>query len=105
VDIKQVRGSGGGTQSPVWRQILADVLNVELVTVNTTEGAAYGAALLAGVGAGAWPDVDTAAGACISLTGSTSPQAEAVAKYEDVYTQYRALYPALKEISHNLSRV
>jgi xylulokinase len=105
VDIKQVRGSGGGTQSPVWRQILADVLNVELVTVNTTEGAAYGAALLAGVGAGAWPDVDTASQACISLTGSTSPQAEAVAKYEDVYTQYRALYPALKEISHNLSRV
>lgn len=105
VDIKQVRGSGGGTQSPVWRQILADVLNVELVTVNTTEGAAYGAALLAGVGAGAWPDVDTASKACISLTGSTLPQAEAVAKYEAVYAQYRALYPTLREISHNLSKV
>jgi xylulokinase len=105
VDIKQVRVSGGGAQSPLWRQILADVLNVELVTVNTTEGAAYGAALLAGVGAGAWPDVDAACRDCISLTGSTKPQAEAVAKYEDVYAQYRALYPALKEISHQLSRI
>ena len=102
-EIKQVRVSGGGAKSPLWRQILADVLNVELVTVNTTEGAAYGAALLAGVGAGVWPDVDTACEHCISLTGSTSPLPESVAKYEPLYTQYRALYPALKDISHNLS--
>src|SRR5690554_1229004 len=51
----QVRVSGGGAKSPLWRQILADVLGTELVTVNTTEGAAYGAALLAGVGTGVWP--------------------------------------------------
>lgn len=105
VDIKQVRVSGGGARSPLWRQILADVLNVELVTVNTTEGAAYGAALLAGVGAGAWPDVDTASRDCISLTGSTKPQPETVARYEKVYVQYQALYPALKAISHGLSEI
>jgi len=104
-DIKQVRVSGGGARSPLWRQILADVLNVELVTVNTTEGAAYGAALLAGVGAGAWPDVDTACNPCIKLPGSTGPQPETVNKYESVYTQYRELYPALKDISHNLSNL
>jgi xylulokinase len=51
--------SGGGAKSNLWRQILADVLESELVTVNTTEGAAYGAALLAGVAAGVWPNVDT----------------------------------------------
>jgi xylulokinase len=104
-DIKQVRVSGGGARSPLWRQILADVLNVELVTVNTTEGAAYGAALLAGVGAGAWPTVDAACAACVKLTGSTGPQADVVGKYEAVYAQYRALYPALKEISHGLSKL
>jgi len=104
-DIKQVRVSGGGAKSPLWRQILADVLNVELVTVNTTEGAAYGAALLAGVGAGVWPDVDTACGSCVTLTGSTVPNAAAVTKYEPVYVQYRELYPSLKNISHNLSEL
>lgn len=105
VDIKQVRVSGGGAKSPLWRQILADVLNVELVTINTTEGAAYGAALLAGVGAGVWPDVDIACEACVQLTGSTVPNPNAVTKYELIYAQYRELYPALKTISHNLSRL
>jgi xylulokinase len=101
--ISQVRVSGGGAKSPLWRQILADVLNVELVTVNTTEGAAYGAALLAGVGAGAWPDVDTACQAAVQITGSNSSQAKVASRYEQSYNQYRELYPALKTISHNLS--
>jgi xylulokinase len=104
-DIKQVRVSGGGAKSPLWRQILADVLNVELVTVNTAEGAAYGAAILAGVGAGAWPDVDTACQACVKLTGSTPTQPDVAASYEPIYGQYRELYPSLKEISHNLSNL
>ena len=103
--IKQVRVSGGGARSALWRTILADVLSVELVTVNTTEGAAYGAALLAGVGAGVWSDVDTAAEACVNLTGSTSPQEESVAQYESIYAHYRALYPALRDISHDLSHL
>lgn len=102
-EIRQVRVSGGGAKSPLWRQILADVFNAELVTVNTTEGAAYGAAMLAGVGAGAWPDVDSATRACVKITGSTEPQAETVARYEPFYEQYRALYPTLKEMSHRLS--
>jgi len=95
-EIAQVRISGGGARSPLWRQILADVLGAELVTVNTTEGAAYGAALLAGVGAGLWPDVDAACQATVRLTGSTAPQAGSVAVYEKIYPLYRQLYPALK---------
>lgn len=94
--ISQVRISGGGARSPLWRQILADLLNSELVTVNTTEGAAYGAALLAGVGAGVWPDVDAACAQTIRVTGSTQPNPAAAAHYDAVYAQYRALYPALK---------
>jgi xylulokinase len=95
-EISQVRASGGGTKSALWRQIFASVLNTELVTVNTAEGAAFGAALLAGVGAGAWPDVATACAAVIQITGSTVPD-DAAAEYQKLYPQYRALYPALKE--------
>ena len=104
-EITQVRVSGGGAKSPLWRQILADVFNSELVTINTTEGAAYGAALLAGVGAGVWPDVDSACAAGIKITGSTRPQAKTVAQYETLYALYRDLYPALKEMSHKLSHL
>jgi xylulokinase len=103
--IKQVRVSGGGARSRLWRQILANVFDAELVTVNTTEGAAYGAALLAGVGAGTWPDVDSACEAAISLTGSTPPQPDGVAAYGPIYEQYQALYPALQTISHKLSNM
>ncbi len=102
-EIRQVRVSGGGAKSPLWRQILADVLNAELVTVNTSEGAAFGAALLAGVGVGVWPTVDAACAACVTVTGSTPPQAEVVVRYQPLYEQYRALYPALKDVYHHLS--
>ncbi len=94
-EIRQVRASGGGTKSMLWRQILASVLEAELVTVNTTEGAAYGAALLAGVGAGVWPDVPAACAATIEVTGRTAPD-ETAAVYRRLYSHYRELYPALK---------
>ena len=94
--IKQVRASGGGTKSALWRQVLASVLEAELVTVNTTEGAAYGAALLAGVGAGAWPDVVSACKAAVKITGSTMPDSSQVDAYHKAYSLYQELYPALK---------
>ena len=94
--IKQVRASGGGTKSALWRQILASVLGAELVTVNTTEGAAYGAALLAGVGAGVWPDTTSACKATVKLTGSTRPDPAQVEVYNKAYSLYGELYPALK---------
>lgn len=94
--ITQVRASGGGTKGALWRQILASVLEAELVTVNTTEGAAYGAALLAAVGAGAWTDVRSACKACIKITGSTQPEPSQVSAYRKAYPLYQGLYPALK---------
>ena len=93
--ISQVRVSGGGAKSPLWRQILADVFGCELVTVNTSEGAAYGAALLAAVGAGIYPSVETACEATIQMTGSTLPDPERVKAYNKIYPVYRELYPAL----------
>ena len=95
--ITQVRGSGGGTKGALWRQILASVLEAELVTVNTTEGGAYGAALLAGVGAGAWSDVTSACKACIKITASTQPDGSGTEVYQKAYRIYQELYPSLKE--------
>ena len=92
--IRQVRISGGGARSALWQQIIADVLGFELVTVNTTEGAAYGAALLAAVGADVFPDVPSACQSTIYPTGSTRPSGE-TGDYQDYYPRYQALYPAL----------
>jgi len=94
LSIQQVRASGGGARSPLWRQMLADVFDTEIVTVKVTEGAAYGAALLAGVGAGVYTDVGQACETAVQVTGSTEPGSD-VSVYADYYPRYRALYPAL----------
>jgi len=95
-EIRQVRASGGGTKGALWRQILASVLEAELVTVNTSEGAAFGAALLAAVGAGHWPDVASACASVVKITGSTLPDPVQVEAYRRSYPIYRQLYPSLK---------
>ena len=69
---------------------------MELATINTTEGAGYGAALLAGVGAGVWPDVPSACAAAVTVTGEDKPDTSQMDVYQTMYTHYRALYPALK---------
>ncbi|MBP7592061.1 MAG: xylulokinase [Chloroflexi bacterium] len=99
--INQVRISGGGAKSALWRQILADVFQAELVTVNTAEGAAYGAALLAATGTGAFNSVEEACQATINITGVTSPGDQS-AVYQELYPLYRELYPALKPIFHKM---
>lgn len=94
-NISQVRVTGGGARSPIWRQILADILNAEVVTVNTTEGAAYGAALLAATGSGVFRSVEEACDATIQITGSIKPS-DNQKSYENSYRLYRDLYPSLK---------
>ncbi len=100
--IDQVRLSGGGARSPLWRQILADVFNAGLVTVNTTEGAAFGAALLAGVGCGWWAGVDEACAAAVQLTGCTAPRPPEVERYAHYYSLFSQLYPATRHLVHQL---
>jgi xylulokinase len=90
----QIRASGGGTASTLWRQILADVLQAEIATVSTTEGAAYGAGLLAAVGAGWFPAVETAAEAVVVATPAATPGPQ-VERYAALHARYRELYPAL----------
>jgi xylulokinase len=94
--IAEIRVSGGGARSPLWRQILADAFNSEVATVNSTEGAAYGAALLAGVGTGVFPSVEAASAAAVKVTSRTPPEPRAAAAYARYYPRYRALYAALQ---------
>jgi xylulokinase len=103
-EIRQVRVSGGGAKSPLWCQILADVFDSELVTVNTTEGAAYGAALMATVGAGVYADLPAIVNHAVQLTGSTSPGSN-VATYDQYYAIYRQLYPTLREQFAAVSKI
>src|SRR5690606_31897241 len=94
LNVARVRVAGGGTRSPVWRQILADVFDAELATTDTTEGAAFGAALLAGVGAGVFASVEAASDRTVREVDQVAPGAD-VGTYERMYPRYRALYPAL----------
>ena len=91
---RQIRASGGGTASPLWRQILADVLGAEIATVNTSEGAAYGAALLASVGAGWFASVEAACASLVTATLAAAPGPDA-ARFAEAHAVYRDLYPAL----------
>jgi len=103
--FEQARVSGGGAKSALWRQILADVLRVELVTINTTEGAAFGAALLAGTGGGAWSDVETACAETVKITGRVSPGTQNEEIYLRMYERYKSLYPALSPAFKDLAAI
>jgi len=89
--------SGGAANSPVWRQLMTDIMGIPLCTINTNEGAAFGAAILAAVGAGAWPDVPTACANMIRKVDQIAPDREGAAVYERLYPTFRGLYPALKQ--------
>jgi xylulokinase len=91
---RQIRASGGGIASPLWRQILADLLQAEIATVGTSEGAAYGAALLAATGAGWFPSTGAAVRAVVTATPVAEPGPDAQA-YAEAHAVYRDLYPAL----------
>jgi xylulokinase len=95
----QIRASGGGTRSPLWRQILADVLAAEIAVVGTEEGAAYGAALLAGVGAGWYASVDDAVGSIIEVNPVAGPSSDRDA-YDVAHSRFTGLYPALAPTFH-----
>jgi xylulokinase len=89
--------SGGASKSPIWRQILTDIAGIPLYSINSSEGAALGAAILAAVGAGAWPDVPSACADLIRAVDVSEPSIEGVAAYERLYPIFSELYPALRQ--------
>ncbi len=97
VPITQVRASGGGARSAVWRQIHADVTGYSHTTLSVDEGPALGVALLAAVGTGAYATVADACRTAIQTVAETAPDPTAHAQYQKFYPIYRALYPALKD--------
>jgi xylulokinase len=98
--LTKVRASGGGAKSQFWRQLLADIFNKPVATLETQEGSAYGAALLALVGAGAYSSVPEVCHAVIKEVDITDPDPKAAAFYQEQHAVYQSLYPALKPIYH-----
>lgn len=100
-NIDQVRITGGGSKSLLWRQIIADILNTEIVTINSEEGAAFGAALLAATGAGIFESVEQACSNTIMVRDRVIP-GTASEIYNNIYSDYHLLYPSLKDIFHRI---
>ena len=104
VPVDRLRLGGGGARSPLWRQIQADVYAHEVQIVEAEEGAAYGAAILAGVGAGAWKNVDEACDAVIRVAHRVRPVPENCTVLHRNYQTYRRIYPALRAVFEVSSR-
>ena len=98
VPVRDIRLGGGGARSPLWRQIQADVYGKPVSLLAAEEGAAYGAAVLAGVGTSLWPSVDEACASIVRVASRVEPVPAATAKLQQQYNAYRAIYPALRKI-------
>ena len=97
-NVEAVRASGGGAKSPLWRNILAGVFSKPIATLQTQEGSAYGAALLAMVGTGAFDSVEEACSSSIIEQGRDQPDPNLTAAYGRCYGMFRNLYPALRDL-------
>jgi xylulokinase len=97
IPVTQIRLSGGGARSPFWRQLQADIYGQKVVTINAQEGPAFGVALLAAVGTGAYRDVAEACRATIRVVDRASPRAKSQRTYAAAYPMYGKLYRSLKE--------
>ena len=97
IPVKEIRLSGGGARSEFWRQLQADIYGQTVVTINAEEGPAYGVALLAAAGTGAYKDVVEACNATISVVTKTNPVAAAKKTYNAAYPVYGQLYQSLKK--------
>ena len=100
VPVHRIRLGGGGARSPLWRQIQADVYGREVECLEAEEGAAYGAALLAGIGAKIWASVDAACSTAVRVKQKLQAHPRSVAVLNDSYAAYRRVYPATREIFH-----
>ena len=103
VPVTNIRLGGGGARSPLWRQIQADIYGRAVEIVEAEEGAAYGAAILAGVGAGMWSSVDAACHAAVRVASRVNPQPASVATLNASYSAFRRIYSATREIFNSPS--
>ncbi len=100
VPIESIRLGGGGARSALWQKIQSDIYGMPVELIEAEEGGAYGAALLAGVGVGAWPSVELACESVVRVAKTVKPDPQTVLLMNSQYAEYRKLYPALKGIRH-----
>lgn len=105
IPVRQIRAGGGGAKSPLWRQIQADVFGKKVVTLNAEQGPAYGVALLAATGAGAYKNIQEACNATISVVHETKPDRAATKIYDQAFPVYQGLYRSLKDDFKKLSQL
>ena len=105
VPVRQVRASGGGAKSQLWRQMQADIFGKKVVTINAEQGPAYGAALLAAVGAGAYRNIEEACAATINVTSETAPNRKTRRDYDKHFSLYQQLYLSLKNDFKSISQL
>ncbi len=103
VKIDTIRATGGGAKSPLWRKLLANIMNVDVEIMNSEEGPGYGAAILAAVGCGEYASVEEATDRIVKVSEKLSPDAELVKKYETKYNVWRKIYPALKDAFEDIA--
>jgi xylulokinase len=97
--------TGGGGRSPFWRQMIADILDCPIVTVQNREGPALGVAILAGVGAGVYSDIPSACKKIMTLTEPQNPDKTAQVRYEPYFGLYREVYQSLRDQFKALSKL
>ncbi len=98
IQIERTKICGGGAKSQLWKRIIANVMNMKVDVIESEEGPALGGAMLAAVGCGEYPDVETAAKELIKVVETLEPEEELVKKYEARYQKFRKIYPAVKEL-------
>ncbi|MCR5339704.1 MAG: xylulokinase [Lachnospiraceae bacterium] len=98
IDIKKTKICGGGAKSPLWKKMIANIMNLDVEVIESEEGPALGGAMLAAVANGEYESVEAAAAAIVKVVDTVHPEAELVEKYEAKYQQFKAIYPALKPV-------
>ncbi len=98
IKIERTKICGGGAKSPLWKKILANIMNLKVDVIESEEGPALGGAMLAAVGCGEYPDVETIAEKVVKVVDTVEPEPELVAKYEERYQKFRKIYPTVKEL-------
>ena len=98
IKIERTMICGGGAKSPLWKRLVANILNVEVDVPMSEEGPGFGAAILAAVGCGEYESVEKAAKSIIKIKEKIKPEADLVVKYEEKYQKFKRIYPALKDV-------
>ena len=98
IKIDRTMICGGGAKSPLWKRLVANILNVEVEVPVSEEGPGFGAAILAAVGCGEYESVEKAAKSIIKIKEKIKPEADLVVKYEEKYQKFKKIYPALKDV-------